>query len=65
MSITINPTIACPFYHFQSEIVKAYRKLAKKWHPDMHKSKEDKETASAMFLKIANAYEGSIFKHGV
>uniref|UniRef100_A0A0B6YQ10 J domain-containing protein n=1 Tax=Arion vulgaris TaxID=1028688 RepID=A0A0B6YQ10_9EUPU len=41
----------------KSEITKAYRKLAKKWHPDMHKKKEDKETASQMFLKIANAYE--------
>lgn len=40
----------------KSEITKAYRKLAKKWHPDMHKA-DKKEEASAMFLKIANAYE--------
>ncbi|KAK7488796.1 hypothetical protein BaRGS_00019931 [Batillaria attramentaria] len=41
----------------KTEIVKAYRKLARKWHPDMHKSKEDKEAAQVMFQKIANAYE--------
>ncbi|XP_059166531.1 dnaJ homolog subfamily C member 25 homolog [Physella acuta] len=39
------------------EITKAYRKLAKKWHPDMHRTESDKEAASVMFLKIANAYE--------
>ncbi|XP_076472054.1 dnaJ homolog subfamily C member 25 homolog [Babylonia areolata] len=41
----------------KSDIVKAYRKLAKKWHPDMHKKQEDKEKAGEMFTKIANAYE--------
>ncbi|PVD33770.1 hypothetical protein C0Q70_05030 [Pomacea canaliculata] len=41
----------------RSDIVKAYRKLAKQWHPDMHKTKEGKESASTMFQKIANAYE--------
>ena len=25
------------WFIIQTEIVKAYRKLAKKWHPDMHK----------------------------
>ncbi|BFZ04891.1 hypothetical protein BsWGS_07930 [Bradybaena similaris] len=39
------------------EITKAYRKLAKKWHPDMHKREADKEKASQMFQRIANAYE--------
>ncbi|GFR71887.1 DnaJ homolog subfamily C member 25 homolog [Elysia marginata] len=39
------------------EITKAYRKLAKKWHPDMHKKAKAKEEANQMFLKIANAYE--------
>ncbi|XP_060595988.1 dnaJ homolog subfamily C member 25-like [Ruditapes philippinarum] len=41
----------------RQEIVKAYRKLARKWHPDMHKTEEKKEAASQMFQKIANAYE--------
>ncbi|ELU16377.1 hypothetical protein CAPTEDRAFT_138758 [Capitella teleta] len=39
------------------EITKAYRKLARKWHPDMHKGKDDKDKASEQFTKIANAYE--------
>ena len=29
----------------KKEISKAYRKLAQKWHPDMFRSAEDKETA--------------------
>ncbi|CAL1533518.1 unnamed protein product [Lymnaea stagnalis] len=41
----------------KGEITKAYRKLAKKWHPDMHRKQADKDDASKMFLKIANAYE--------
>ncbi|KAI8783954.1 dnaJ homolog subfamily C member 25 homolog [Biomphalaria glabrata] len=41
----------------KGEITKAYRKLAKKWHPDMHRKQDDKDSASEMFLKIANAYE--------
>ncbi|CAG5121775.1 unnamed protein product [Candidula unifasciata] len=41
----------------RNEITKAYRKLAKKWHPDMHKREADKEKASQMFQRIANAYE--------
>ncbi|XP_041366024.1 dnaJ homolog subfamily C member 25 homolog [Gigantopelta aegis] len=41
----------------RTEVVKAYRKLARKWHPDMHKTEEAKEAASTMFQKIANAYE--------
>ncbi len=29
----------CGYCCFQNELTKAYRKLARKWHPDMHKSK--------------------------
>ena len=39
------------------EISKAYRKLAQKWHPDMFRSAEDKETAEKKFMQIATAYE--------
>jgi len=38
-----------------SEIKKAYRKLALKWHPD--KNQDTKELASENFKKIAEAYE--------
>ncbi|XP_045175349.1 dnaJ homolog subfamily C member 25-like isoform X1 [Mercenaria mercenaria] len=41
----------------KTEITKAYRKLARKWHPDMHRTEEKKESAAQMFQKIANAYE--------
>ncbi|KAJ8299356.1 hypothetical protein KUTeg_023416 [Tegillarca granosa] len=41
----------------KTEITKAYRKFARKWHPDMHKGQEKKEEATEMFRKIANAYE--------
>lgn len=37
----------------QDEINKAYRTLAKKWHPDVNKSPE----ATGMFEKITKAYE--------
>jgi DnaJ-class molecular chaperone len=37
-----------------SDIKKAYRKLALKWHPDKN---EDKLRATEMFKKIAEAYE--------
>ncbi|XP_065216374.1 dnaJ homolog subfamily C member 25 homolog [Planococcus citri] len=39
------------------EISKSYRQLAKKYHPDMHKTAEAKETAAETFRKLANAYE--------
>ncbi|ESO02691.1 hypothetical protein HELRODRAFT_188809 [Helobdella robusta] len=39
----------------KSDISKAYRNLAKKWHPDRHK--KDKDEAASMFQKIATAYE--------
>lgn len=41
----------------KTEVVKAYRKLARKWHPDMHKSKADKASAETKFTQIAGAYE--------
>jgi len=41
----------------KKEISKAYRKLAQKWHPDMFRSVEDKETAEKKFMQIATAYE--------
>ncbi|XP_033752697.1 dnaJ homolog subfamily C member 25 homolog [Pecten maximus] len=41
----------------KTDITKAYRRLARKWHPDMHKTKAKKEEAEQMFTKIANAYE--------
>ncbi|KAK3101875.1 hypothetical protein FSP39_006974 [Pinctada imbricata] len=41
----------------KTEITKAYRKMARTWHPDMQKSQEKKEEATLMFQKIANAYE--------
>ncbi|XP_052230800.1 dnaJ homolog subfamily C member 25 homolog [Dreissena polymorpha] len=41
----------------KAKITKAYRKLAKVWHPDMHKTDEKKDEASKKFQEIANAYE--------
>merc|ERR1712154_18489 len=41
----------------KNEVQKSYRKLAKKWHPDRHKTEADKEKATKMFQKLANAYE--------
>lgn len=38
----------------ESEIKKAYRKLALKWHPDKN---EDKEKATEMFKKVSEAYD--------
>ena len=40
----------------QNDIKKAYRKKAKKWHPDKHQQQEEKEQAEIMFKKIAEAY---------
>uniref|UniRef100_A0A336LIK9 CSON002925 protein n=1 Tax=Culicoides sonorensis TaxID=179676 RepID=A0A336LIK9_CULSO len=40
----------------KSEIQKAYRALARKYHPDLHKE-SDKATASENFKRIATAYE--------
>ena len=40
----------------KSEINKAYRKLARKWHPDSYDG-EDQEKAEKMFYDIASAKE--------
>ena len=41
----------------KSEISRNYRKLAKKFHPDLHKGEEAKKVAEEEFKKIATAYE--------
>ncbi|KAF6033727.1 hypothetical protein EB796_007969 [Bugula neritina] len=41
----------------KGDIAKAYRKLARKWHPDMHQGAEAKATAEKEFQRIATAYE--------
>jgi curved DNA-binding protein CbpA len=38
-------------------IKKAYRKLAKKYHPDRHQDPKKKEKAEQLFIKVAKAYE--------
>ena len=40
----------------KSEINKAYRKLAVKWHPDQYKG-EDKKNAEKKFIEVAAAKE--------
>lgn len=39
----------------ESEINRAYRKLAAKWHPDRHQDEESKKSAQAKFMDIADA----------
>lgn len=39
------------------EISRAYRALARKWHPDLHRGEEAKVTATEKFQLIAAAYE--------
>lgn len=41
----------------KKEILKAYRDLARKYHPDLHRSAEAKEEAAKNFTAIATAYE--------
>lgn len=41
----------------KNEIAKSYRKLAKQFHPDLHREKEAKEEAAEQFKIIATAYE--------
>ena len=41
----------------KSEISKAYRKLAGKWHPDRFQDPEKKAEAEKKFMQIAAAYE--------
>src|SRR5699024_10535134 len=40
----------------KKEIVKAYRKLASKWHPDQYQG-DEKKKAEKMFIDIASAKE--------
>lgn len=41
----------------KSEISRSYRRLAKQYHPDLHRTPEAKEVAETQFKRIANAYE--------
>ncbi len=41
----------------QDEIKSAFRKLAKEYHPDMHKNEQDKKRAEEKFKEIAAAYK--------
>lgn len=41
----------------KADIARAYRQLARKYHPDRYRSSEDRETAHKHFLLVATAYE--------
>lgn len=41
----------------KSELSKSYRRLARQYHPDLHRGKEAKEKAEEQFKIVANAYE--------
>lgn len=41
----------------KNEIAKNYRRLARQFHPDLHRDKEAKEIAEEQFKLLANAYE--------
>lgn len=41
----------------KAEISKAYRQLAKKYHPDVHRTQEAKDKAAEKFTLLAGAYE--------
>lgn len=41
----------------RTEIAKAYRKLARKYHPDMYRDPADKKEAETKFKAVATAYE--------
>jgi len=39
------------------DIIKAYRKLAREWHPDNFQDENDKKNAEKKFIEIAAAKE--------
>ena len=39
------------------EIQKAYRRLARKYHPDLHEDEKEKEKAKQRFQQIQAAYD--------
>lgn len=41
----------------KEEIKKAYRALAKKWHPDMHENNPLKDLAEEKFVEVQKAYD--------
>ncbi|XP_069818238.1 dnaJ homolog subfamily C member 25 [Dendropsophus ebraccatus] len=41
----------------KADIARAYRQLARKYHPDRYRTPEDRETAHKNFLLVATAYE--------
>lgn len=41
----------------KNEIAKSYRRLARQYHPDLHREKDAKEKAEELFKTLANAYE--------
>ncbi|CAG9765108.1 unnamed protein product [Ceutorhynchus assimilis] len=41
----------------KSEVARSYRRLARQYHPDLHREKEAKELAEERFKALANAYE--------
>ncbi|XP_072010833.1 dnaJ homolog subfamily C member 25 [Engystomops pustulosus] len=41
----------------KADIARAYRQLARKYHPDRYRTPEDRETAHNNFLLVATAYE--------
>ena len=41
----------------KKDIIKAYRKLAREWHPDNFQDESEKEVAEKRFIEIAAAKE--------
>lgn len=41
----------------KKEIIKAYRKLAREWHPDNFQDEKEKKDAEKKFIEIAAAKE--------